>query len=83
MGHWVSLDQSFDAAFLTVQNTVRQAFALALYSGFLNLMSLPLGPTDTFSAGCRPSQTVYQLLSFSKEVSDISFKGWCLIRVYS
>jgi hypothetical protein len=42
---------------------VRQAFALALYIGFLNLLSLPLGPTDTVSAGCRPSQTTHQSVS--------------------
>jgi hypothetical protein len=58
-----SLGQSFDHAFLTVQNTFRQAFALALVSGFPSRMSLSLGPIDIFSTGRRPSQTARLLLS--------------------
>jgi len=54
------------SAFLTVRKTVKQAFAFALCSGFPSRMSLPLGPTDIFSAGCRPSQTARQLLSSFK-----------------
>ena len=45
------------------QGPVRQAFALALHSGFLTRLSLPLGSVDTFSTECHPSQTVHLLLS--------------------
>jgi len=61
-----SLSQPFSPAFLAFQKTVRQTFAFALYSGFPSQMSLSLGPTDIFSAGCRPSQTARLLLSFFK-----------------
>ncbi len=52
---------------------MRQAFALALYDGFLNHLSLPLGPTDIFSAGCRPSQTTHQSM-FSHGELAIQYK---------
>ncbi len=58
-----SLNPTFISAFLTVRKTVRQAFASTLYSRFPSWMSLSLGPTDIFSAGCRPSQTAHLLLS--------------------
>ena len=61
-----SLSQPFSSAFFAFQNTIRQAFASALYSRFPSWMSLSLGPTDIFSAGCRPSQTARQLLSSYK-----------------
>jgi len=63
-----SLSPPFSSAFLAFRKTVRQAFASALYSGFPSRMSLSLGPTDIFSAGCRPSQTARQLL-FSYELA--------------
>jgi len=58
-----SLCPAFTSAFLAFRNTVKQAFAIALYSRFPTWMSLLLGPTDIFSAGCRPSQTAHKLLS--------------------
>ena len=58
-----SLGPTFISAYLAFRNTVRQAFALALYFGFPTRMSLSLGPTDIFSAGCRPSQTARLLVS--------------------
>jgi len=61
-----------------VLNPIRQAFALTLYSGFLNRMSLPLGAIDIFSTACHPSQTVHQSVSL-QEVSDIIFDKWCYI----
>ena len=69
-----SLGQPFSPAFLAFQKTVRQAFALALYSRFPTWMSLSLGPTDIFSAGCRPSQTARLLVS-SKELAYSSKIG--------
>ena len=64
--HVGSLGQPFSPVFLAFQKTVRQAFALALYSRFPTWMSLSLGPIDIFSTGCRPSQTARLLLSFFK-----------------
>ena len=61
-----SLSPAFTSAFLAFRNTVRQAFVFALYSRFPTWMSLSLGPTDIFSAGCRPSQTTHLLLSSCK-----------------
>ena len=58
-----SLGQPFSFAFLSFRKTIRQAFALALYSRFPTWMSLSLGPIDIFSTGCRPSQTARLLLS--------------------
>ena len=65
-----SLSQSFNSAFFAVQNTVRQAFASALYSGFPSRMSLSLGPTDIFSAGCRPSRTARLMLFLVRLVTS-------------
>tara|TARA_B100001079_G_scaffold257794_1_gene255494 strand:- start:3282 stop:3497 length:216 start_codon:yes stop_codon:yes gene_type:complete len=65
-----SLGPDFSSAFLAVQNTVRQTFALTLNSRFPSWMSLSLGPTDIFSAGHRPSQTARLLLS-SYRVSNL------------
>jgi hypothetical protein len=62
-----SLSPAFTPAFFAVQKTVRQAFALTLYSRFPTWMSLSLGPIDTFSTGRRPSQTARQLLSLKSE----------------
>ena len=61
-----SLSPSFKSAFFAFQNTVRQAFASALHSGFPSRMSLSLGPIDIFSTGCRPSRTARLLLFFFK-----------------
>jgi len=60
-----SLSPSFNPAFRAIWKTVRQTFASALYSGFPSRMSLSLGPTDIFSAGCRPSQTARLPLSLN------------------
>jgi len=73
--HVGSLSQTFISAFLAFQNTVRQAFASALNSGFPPRMSLPLGPADIFSAGCRPSQTPRLLVSPQKRVSNFKKNG--------
>ena len=72
-----SLNPSFNPAFFAFQKTVRQAFAFALYSRFPTRMSLSLGPIDTFSTGCRPSQTARLLLSSyelatSQKISSIT-----------
>ena len=61
--HVGSLGQPFSPVFLAFQKTVRQAFALALYSRFPTQMSLSLGPIDIFSTGCHPSQTARLLMS--------------------
>ena len=63
-----SLGHTFIPVFLAFRKTVRQAFALALYSRFPTWMSLSLGPIDIFSTGCRPSQTACLLL-FSCELA--------------
>ncbi len=64
-GHRGSLGQYFYSGCHLISHPVRLAFALALYSGLLTRLSQPLGPADTFSAGCHPSQTVHLLLSSS------------------
>ena len=63
MGHDSSLGPAFAPGPLTVEGPVRPAFALALYGGFPSRLSRPLGPLDTFSRGCRPSQTAHLPLS--------------------
>lgn len=73
--HVGSLSPAFTPAFLAVQKTVRQAFALTLYSRFPTWMSLSLGPVDILSIGRRPSQTTRQLLSH--KVSVLIRNGWC------
>lgn len=72
-----SLVPAFASASLILRDTVRQAFALALFSKFLTWMSLPLGPRDIFSRGCRPSQTVRLPLSpfglaFQQQISSVT-----------
>ena len=62
-GHRGSLGQTFVPEFSSIVNSVRLAFALTLYVGFLTRLSQPLGPTDIFLAGCHPSRTVRQLVS--------------------
>ena len=62
-GHRGSLSHTFVFGFLLSGNPIRPAFAFPLSTGFLTRLSQPLGPTDTFSAGCHPSQTVHLLLS--------------------
>ena len=61
------IDGSLDLTFVTeidlVTIPVRHAFALALYTGFLTRLSIPLGAIDTFSTACHPSQTVHQQVS--------------------
>ena len=64
-----SLGPSFNSAFRVVWKTVRQAFALTLYSRFPTWMSLSLGPSDIFSEGSRPRQTARLLVSSEEWVN--------------
>ena len=80
--HVGSLGPTFISASLAFQNTVRQTFALALYLRFPTWVSLSLGPTDIFSAGCRPSQTTRLLVfplgwAISKEMGSITRSLHC------
>jgi hypothetical protein len=77
-----SLDLTFVTEIHLVRIPVRQAFALALYTGFLTRLSLPLGAIDIFSTACHPSQTVHQQRS-SFRLSGEKFKKWCYIVVYT
>lgn len=63
----VSLGHAFAAEFLIGQNSVKQAFALTLYSRFPTGMSLPLSTSDIFSEVYRPSQTVRLLMFPSRD----------------
>ncbi len=65
-----SLNPAFTLASLAFRETIRQAFAFALYSRFPTWLSLSLGPTDIFSAGCRPSQTTHLLVFSFYRVSN-------------
>ena len=58
-GHERSLGPGFPPVPLAFEGTVRPAFGLALYGGFLTHLSRPLGACVTFSQACRPSQTAY------------------------
>ena len=58
-GHEGSLSLAFASGSLTFEDPVRPAFGFALYDGFLSHLSRPLGPLDSFSRGCRPSQTAH------------------------
>jgi hypothetical protein len=80
--HVSSLSPAFTPVFLAVQKTVRQTFAFTLYSRFPTWMSLSLGPTDSFSAGCRPSQTARQLLSQKGRVSLLKMGSVTLLLQY-
>ena len=71
----VSLGQAFASGFLAFQNPVKPAFALALLSGFLTLVSRPLSTSDIFSEVYRPSQTAHLLMSRIASVSCIVVKG--------
>lgn len=64
-GHGGSLGQAFAPEFFALENPVRPAFSLALGGGVLTHLSRPLGPLDTFSRGCRPSQTAHLPVSRS------------------
>ena len=79
MKHEGSLSPSFESAFFSFQNTVRQAFAFALFSIFPTWMSLPLGPPDIFSGGCLPSQTVHLPLSSEELVFLQSLGSFTLL----
>lgn len=59
MGVRGSLGHGFPLAPLDGRGTIRPAFGLVLYGGFLTPLSRPLDPADIFSAGCRPSQTAH------------------------
>ena len=63
-GHRGSLSLTFVSEFHLSKNPVRLTFAFALYIRFLTGLSQPLGPADTISAGCHPSQTVHLPMSF-------------------
>ncbi len=75
-----SLSPAFTPAFLAFRNTVKQAFAFTLYSRFPTWMSLFLGPIDTFSTGCRPSQTAHQLLS---QKGQLLYQKWVVLHFCS
>ena len=62
-GHEGSLSPAFASGSLAMEDPVRPAFGFALYDGFLSHLSRPLGPLDSFSRGCRPSQTAHLPLS--------------------
>ena len=62
-GHEGSLSPAFAPGSLALEDPVRPAFGFALYDGFLSHLSRPLGPLDSFSRGCRPSQTAHLPLS--------------------
>ena len=64
-GHEGSLGPAFASESLTMEDSVRPAFGLALDGGFLFHLSRPLGPLDIFSRGCRPSRTAHLPLSQS------------------
>ena len=75
-----SLGPAFASASLSVKETVRPAFGLTLYSGFLTRLSWSLGPLDIFSRGGRPSQTAHLLMSLSKrQVREIIKNSRCYI----
>ncbi len=83
-----SLSQSFNSAFLTSRNTVRWAFTFALYSRFPTWMSSSLGPLDTFSRGCRPSQTARLPVSsfelaFRWQISSVTLSIHCSKKQFS
>ena len=77
-----SLSHTFVFGFLLSGKPIRLTFAFALSTGFLTRLSQPLGPTDMFSAGCHPSQTVCLLVSFLAEVSNANPGTWCYIVAY-
>ena len=77
-GHQGSLGPAFTSASL-VRLAVRPAFALTLLPAFPRPVSWPLGPSDIFSEGCRPSQTAHQPLSSLSGVSIPSRTRWCYI----
>ena len=58
-----SLSPAFASVSLALEDPVRPAFGFALYNGFLSHLSRPLGPLNSFSRGCCPSQTAYLPLS--------------------
>ena len=62
-GHRGSLGLAFASDLNLVIKSVRLTFALALYRGFLTLLSQPLGTVDIVSTVCHPSQTIHKLLS--------------------
>lgn len=62
-GHERSLGLGFPAEPLVFKGSVRPAFALALYDGFLTRLSRPLGTRVTFLRVCRPSRTAHLALS--------------------
>ena len=78
-GHEGSLGPAFAPVSLIVKDTVRPAYALTLYGGFLTHLSRPLGPLDIFSRGGRPSQTAHQRLSHQMVVRDVAQSSRCYI----
>lgn len=79
VGHYCSLNPGFPSAFLALQNTVKPAFAFALYGEFLTLLSRPLGAPDILSGAYRPSQTTEpaDVPPQKGKVSCKDARGWC------
>jgi hypothetical protein len=75
-GHGGSLDPTFVSESTIVQDSVRLPFGLALCGGVLTPLRQPLGPDDSLSSGCRPSQTAHQPLS-PNGVSIVTQTVWC------
>jgi hypothetical protein len=73
-GHRGSLGHNFLFGSNLVIDPIRLAYTLTFHTGFLTRLSQPLGPADTISAGCHPSQTVHLLLSSLARVSNASFE---------
>jgi hypothetical protein len=78
-GHERSLGQAFAAEPLAFKGSVRPAFGLALYDGFLTRLSRPLGALDILSRACRPSRTAHLPLSQVALVRDTVTEGRCFI----
>ena len=74
-GHERSLGPGFPPAPLAFKGTVRPAFGLALYGGFLTRLSRPLGARVIFLRACRPSQTAHLPLSPAARPSQRHSRG--------
>ena len=78
-GHERSLGRAFASEPLAFKGSVRPAFGLALYDGFLTRLSRPLGALDIFSRACRPSRTAHLPLSRVSPVRGTVTEGRCFI----
>lgn len=61
--HRGSLGPTFVLGMFIGHSPMKHAFVLALYGGVLTHLSIPLGPDDLLSSGCRPSQTAQLMVS--------------------